>query len=524
MVVVEQGSKVAQLDAILLDHELLNSLIFQFTETFSQYYKQQVIKYSSEIRLIIRSLLFKFTLWDTSNTYGFFLSNLKLLHAGDNLLSKKIKLVYYFIFIFGDYLMHKFNDKIFIEDDFNADSGSNIKRLVKQVLINFSKALKFANFINFISFLINGRFNNLKFWLLNITTGIQSVDFDKSFKGMVNYDFQNRQIIWNTLIEFVEFLTPFLKNLKKLQLKSKRNSNKNGQFLENLQGYNPLSAYLNGKSNNHEDATDEKKEVKEAQLPIAKYANLDVSECAICHENNREQKRESTPSQENISSVLQEPSEQHVSATPSGNILHPIISPYITSCGHVYSYLCLLEKLEDYSSSMNLSFFQTNPVEVIENEGFEDNGDYWRCLRCNKAVLWCSPYIEQHEDFQLEEYNSESESEAERESENENENENEEDYEDRNRDGSDEEDDQEDEYNSYYETVDEEKDDSLNHQENHVSDNTNDSASLYNSFSLYENVEDTFGHEKQADNENSTNPTFGGNEDKGLDFGSSQLF
>ena len=55
-------------------------------------------------------------------------------------------------------------------------------------------------------------------------------------------------------------------------------------------------------------------------------------------------------------------------ANGSGPPTYPITTPYTTSCGHVYCYICLADQL----------------IRAID-----DGYDGWECLRCNELIVGC---------------------------------------------------------------------------------------------------------------------------------------
>lgn len=124
-----------------------------------------------------------------------------------------------------------------------------------------------------------------------IETPISS-DLLKFNGSNVNYEFQNRQLVWNVMTEFLVFILPLLQ-LRKLGRMTRK---------------------LLGRSKNSLD-------VQSGNVPtLTSYTNLPVSECAICHDNNNQA------------------SQTGGRTFPSAG---PVTNPYITNCGHVYCYVCI---------------------------------------------------------------------------------------------------------------------------------------------------------------------------------------
>ncbi|ODV97718.1 hypothetical protein PACTADRAFT_223 [Pachysolen tannophilus NRRL Y-2460] len=174
------------------------------------------------------------------------------------------------------------------------------------ILPNISKVYSIAMLVNFLQFLIDGNYPTIAFRFSNIklkpSPGSSSTALNSPEN--ISYEFQNRQLVWNTLTEFLLFTLPILK-LPKFSTR-----------LINL---------VMGKNRNLK--TDS------ATAEISAYGNTSLKECAICllQEGNN-----ATIGNNNDHSGL-----------TSGN--HNLITnPYITNCGHCYCYICILSKLEQY--------------------------------------------------------------------------------------------------------------------------------------------------------------------------------
>lgn len=285
---INPNTRVNQLDATLLDQELFNNLSKQTLSIFNKIAPIYKTQYSNEIDFILRTLLFKFTVWDKNQSYGLFLQNLKFKN-----LNQVKKLSYYTVFILGYYLSQKLQSFIYNDDDDDElDENRNQSKFKKFVLmlfrksyINLSKLYKILSFLNFIDFLITGNYQSLNLRLLNIKISIFSIELAKLNKGNISFEFQNRQLIWNTFLEFILFILPIFQ-------KSKFQSQ-----------FNRLLNFRN---------------TQPPESSALKYNHLKEKQCAICFENN-------------------------------ANKIHDylITNPYVTNCNHIYCYICLLTKLEN---------------------------------------------------------------------------------------------------------------------------------------------------------------------------------
>lgn len=271
------STRVNQLDATLLDQELYNNLLSQSLSIFNKVAPIYKTKYNNEIEFILRSLMFKFTVWDRSQSYGLFLQNLKFKN-----LTKLKKIAYYLVFICGYYVSKKINPLIYDDDLTFKGVKGKIWKLFKKSYTFGTKLYKILSFLNFIDFLITGNYQSLNLRLLNIKITLFSIELAKLNKGNISFEFQNRQLIWNTFLEFIVFALPIFQNSK----------------------FQSIIQKLLYRNNNDNDN-------------IQKYAHLKEKQCSICFENNSNE----------INNYL-------------------ITNPYKTNCNHLYCYVCILGKLE----------------------------------------------------------------------------------------------------------------------------------------------------------------------------------
>ena len=147
----------------------------------------------------------------------------------------------------------------------------------------------------------------------------------------ISYEFQDRQLVWNTLTEFLAFTLPLI-SIKKLLISLKS--------IFHINKYTKKTM-IDGSNNIH------------CFLPQAC--------CAICYKK----------SSENLHNGEDVSIEDNL-----------ITNPYITNCGHLYCYYCIINKLDDYN--------ELNGGVLVDK--VSDDGTHWNCLRCGMPVLFCKPY------------------------------------------------------------------------------------------------------------------------------------
>lgn len=308
MVIVSYPApRVAQLDGHILDTELTSLLKEQVTSIFKLHATNRFsyTHHSEFYDLILKLVVFQLTVMKKSASYGLSLQNLKLSNTSNG---KKItfnKRLALFLLIIAEYLYKKLQSYLYSIDDENLHTchTSNPIKKLKNLLIKYrikiltylDNILKVLSLSNFILFLIDGRHANLIYRVLLISLTPIVPDLLKFNGNNVNYEFQNRQLVWNVMTEFLVFTLPLLQ-------------------LNKLRSFASKIIPLKKKLNNNK----------------SKYANLPLSKCAICHDINQK-----------ALSMGQKTFES--SAT--------ITNPYITNCGHVFCYVCLAGKFNYMSVS-----------------------------------------------------------------------------------------------------------------------------------------------------------------------------
>lgn len=320
--------RVSQLDAHILDSELLSLLkqqltsIFQFHNTSWWTYNQHPEFWT----LLLNLLVFRLTTWKSGSSYGLSLQNLKLANFRDGKIITKNKRVLLCAVLIGDYFYQKLESWLYSKDESETYSLKLVSFLVKHrdvLLTKVSEVLKIVNLLNFILFLVNGKFPSVVHRILGISLTPVVTDLLKFTGNNVNFEFQNRQLVWNVMTEFLVFTLPLLK-LKAIRRK----------FNQLVRG---------GKRQKTEEGNKE-----------TPYTNLPISQCAICIQN---------------SLVSGKSSGGGASTGATGNF--PITNPYVTNCQHLYCYVCIASRF--------------NSIEISE-------GDNDKCLRCSEKLTFFKEY------------------------------------------------------------------------------------------------------------------------------------
>lgn len=313
---INPPNRVLQLDGKLLDNEIFSSLSQRIHAAFGSSslpvkVQRFATDHADELDLALKLALFKVTVWDKSTTYGLALQNLRLTDGTGSTVSKLRRLLL-LVTILTRYLYGKFESLAYRDEP-----------VATKLIPNLQKVYSVLNLANFVAFLVRGRYSTLTNRLLGLTYAPLSnrqVSI-ASNPETISYEFQDRQLVWNTLTEFLAFTLPMIsmpnlvRNLKRLLRIRPKSSDDTGML---------------------------------------KF--LPECCCPICYQT-AQNKSPNVSVEDNL-----------------------VTNPYITSCGHIYCYYCISNKLDEY-----YEYNHTNRAPSYD-------GSQWLCLRCAKPVAYCRPY------------------------------------------------------------------------------------------------------------------------------------
>lgn len=309
--------RVSQLDANILDSELTSLLKEQLTSIFQLHNSSwwTFDQHPEFWTLLLNLTVFRLTVWKSGSSYGSLLQNLKLTDLKNGKIIGYSKKSLLCAILVGDYLYSKLQSYLYSVDE--SVTTSNLSRfpllhsiksfLIKhksKILSNLNDCFKLLNLINFTLFLVNGRYPSIIHRLLGISLTPIMTDLLKFNGNKVNFEFQNRQLVWNVMTEFLVFILPLMQ-LGKLRRMTKK----------------ILSPYKKGQ-----------KQASGDRPVFTPYTNLPISQCAICH-NNNDIAASSSNKKSSISSSC------------------AVTNPYITNCGHIYCYICIATKFNSLENT-----------------------------------------------------------------------------------------------------------------------------------------------------------------------------
>ncbi|KAF7355442.1 hypothetical protein MSAN_01461000 [Mycena sanguinolenta] len=343
--VSSRAIRVGKLDAELLDQELVQLLQDPISKALHS------PQWKPELSLFIQLVLYKLSVWNTGATYGAKLQDLRyevpnpsgrLSPSG---LPRRILLAHGALTVLVPYLHTRLRAHALSRAWPDAPS-SDRRRKAWDILVSIESTHSLAALLSFIAFLWDGRFRTVADRLLNM----RLVSPKRLVRRDVNYEFMNRQMVWHAFTEFLLFLLPLI-NARSIRRRLAR-------VASQLTPTSISSLFFPPRPNDGKPT------------PRGKYWSLPQDQCAICAENASFSLNPSEPT--NAFTTLAAPSltqTSPASTTPGSDTeppLYPIHTPYAASCGDVYCYHCIAERM----------------MRATDEEG----GQRWECLRCGQRI------------------------------------------------------------------------------------------------------------------------------------------
>ncbi|KAJ5179518.1 hypothetical protein N7492_002728 [Penicillium capsulatum] len=325
--------RVGQVDAELLDEELLGLLKGQVGDALKYFGPQAREDWSHEILFALRAILFKLSIWDHNASYGAALQGLRYtdsrskgpVHSAP---TKWQKTMYGLLTVGGRYAWDKWEGWL-IGQEGGYEEPSPDLRLLSRLTDLVSTSHSIAAFVSFLVFLVNGRYRTLIDRVLRIRLTPPSAQASRE----VSFEYLNRQLVWHAFTEFLLFLLPLV-GISRWRRWVSRAWRKT------------VNAF---KSSGDDDDTSEKR---------GELAFLPERTCAICY-------RDQNPTASTEADVLA----ASASTGIAGSAQTDITNPYETvPCGCIYCFVCVVQKLE------------------------AEEGQGWVCLRCGEVVKKCQPW------------------------------------------------------------------------------------------------------------------------------------
>jgi peroxin-2 len=329
--------RVGQVDAELLDEELLGLFKAQVGDALKYYGVHLRDEWSQEILLALRAVLFKLSIWDNDASYGASLQNLRYTDArksGTALVtpSRWQKGFYGLFTVVGRYGWDKWEGWLADQEGGYVAPTPRVE-LFSRLTTLASTTHSIAAFASFLVFLVNGRYRTLtdRILRLRLASPVSQVNREISF------EYLNRQLVWHAFTEFLLFLLPLVGITRWRRWLGR--------------------AWKKAKSAVRSSAQDNEEESENIKAGVLHF--LPERTCPICYEHQNPASTEAELLGANTSA----------GGGVIGSATTDVVNPYETiSCGCIYCFVCIATKLEG------------------------EEGSGWTCLRCGEVVYKCRPW------------------------------------------------------------------------------------------------------------------------------------
>lgn len=332
--------RVGQVDAELLDEELLNLLSGQIGEGLRLLGAHLKDEWGAEIGAALRAILWKLSIWDQGASYGASLQGLEYVDARKSTSTIRApptrwqKLAYGLITVGGRYAWTRWEDRLSSLEN-GYDEPSPLTRTLSRLTTLASSTHNIAAFLSFAVFLYNGRYRTITDRLLRLRLVASSSQTSRE----VSFEYLNRQLVWHAFTEFLLFLLPLV-GISRWRRWIAR-------------AWKKAKAYITTLRTGKQEAGEED------EMQRGELAFLPERTCAICYQD---QNPAGGRSEQDVISAA-------ANAGIIGNASTDITNPYETiPCGCIYCFVCLAQR-----------------IEAEEGEG-------WVCLRCGEVVKECRPW------------------------------------------------------------------------------------------------------------------------------------
>ncbi|PQE23012.1 putative peroxisome assembly protein [Rutstroemia sp. NJR-2017a WRK4] len=327
--------RVGQVDAELLDEELVELLKGQVGEGLKYFGPHILDDWSAEILLALRAVIFKLSVWDHDATYGASLQNLRFTDArksGPVLVSpsKWQKALYGLFTVGGKYAWTRWEYYLLGHDDGYSTPSPMMQRL-SRLTTGLTNLHSTAAFASFLVFLVNGRYRTLLDRILRLRLAPPSSQISRE----VSFEYLNRQLVWHAFTEFLLFVLPLVGISRWRRILSR--------------AWRRTKSLLTSSSSSDPDDEDSSSNAK------GELAFLPERTCAICYHDQNSQTSENEVLGAAAAGVI-------------GSAQTDITNPYEAECGCVYCFVCLATRLE------------------------AEDGEGWVCLRCGREVKEARPW------------------------------------------------------------------------------------------------------------------------------------
>ncbi|KAG1815544.1 Pex12 amino terminal region-domain-containing protein [Suillus subaureus] len=340
--------RVGQLDAELLDAELVHILTEPVSKALATVNASMKAQFEPELALLVQLVLYRFSVWSSGASYGAMLQGLRYSVTSSGLgcepPRRRLLIIHGVLTILIPYFRNRLHAYA-LSHAWPDAPASDTRRRAWAALTSLETAHGAFSLLNFVAFLWNGRYRTIvdRFLVMRLEPS------QALLKRDVSYEFMNRQMVWHAFTEFLLFLLPLI-NPRSV---ARRLTSTFSSILPAPSPTQKLRAPKRGK-----------------------YYPLPPDQCAICAENAslNVDLGDAAGALASYTAAFSASSNSDVgdnNTEGDGEPPYPITTSYLASCGHIYCYACLAERML---------------------RAADDGSCGWTCLRCAEEVRSADRY------------------------------------------------------------------------------------------------------------------------------------
>ena len=189
--------RVSQLDATEFDDELSDLLQQQFVSIFRSLPFHFISRFKPELKLFIRWLVWKYSIYDSNSTFGQKMMDLQYNASKGGSITLRHHIGLFLVLVTAEWLKERFD--VLLSFVTQAPPSS-----VQKTLDTVTACIKSLSLANFILFLLYGSYPTMKERLLGLT---MSPSRPQALRQL-SYEYMNREILWHGFSEFIFYILP----------------------------------------------------------------------------------------------------------------------------------------------------------------------------------------------------------------------------------------------------------------------------------------------------------------------------
>ena len=189
--------RVSQLDATEFDDELSDLLQQQFVSIFRSLPLHFISRFKPELKLFIRWLVWKYSIYDSNSTFGQKMMDLQYNASKGGSITLRHHIGLFLVLVTAEWLKERFD--VLLSFVTQAPPSS-----VQKTLDTVTACIKSLSLANFILFLLYGSYPTMKERLLGLTMSPSR----PQALWQLSYEYMNREILWHGFSEFIFYILP----------------------------------------------------------------------------------------------------------------------------------------------------------------------------------------------------------------------------------------------------------------------------------------------------------------------------